>query len=83
LTDERIRGFVVGFDTHDESEKRIWKVRVNQRGHPSDGRKFVVASTHQNIELAEGLEVAFMIGDFGPGGKDQKAVDVMLASAQD
>ena len=81
MTDERMRGFVVGFDTRAENEK-IWKVRVNQRGHPLHGRKFSVASTHENIQLADGLEVAFLIGDFGPGGKDQKAVDVMLTSAQ-
>lgn len=82
MTDERINGFVVGFDTYTEHEK-IWKVRVNQRGHPHQGKKFVVASTHNNIELAEGMEVDFFIGFFGPGGKDQKAVDVMLASTQD
>ncbi len=78
----RIKGFVVGIRDPNEN-KKVWKIRINQRGHPNDGKKFVVASTHNEIELAGGLDVTFYIGNFGPGGKDQKAVDVMLASTQE
>ena len=82
MTDQRITGFVVGSDEHPKDHKKIWKVRINQRGHPCNGKKLVVASTHNDIELADGVLVNFLIGFFGPDGKQQKAVDVMLTSTQ-
>lgn len=82
MTDQRITGFVVGSDEHPKDHQKIWKVRVNQRGHPDNGEKLVVASTRNDIELADGVLVNFLIGLFGPDGNQKKAVDVMLASTQ-
>lgn len=72
-TQARVVGFVVGKDTIKGFE--VWKVRSNE------GTKFQVASTHENIVLAPGLSVSFLIGTFKEGEQSvRKAVDVMILS---
>lgn len=75
----RHKGYVMGFDNGARG-KRTWKVRVKDPTSPHDGKKFVVASTHGNLELAQGLNVNFAIGtvDDEEGQKVERAVDVRL-----
>jgi hypothetical protein len=72
MTQERVVGHVIGKDTHKGRE--VWKVRVN-------GEKIQVASIRDNIVLAPGLSVSFLIGTFKEGEQSvRKAVDVMILS---
>lgn len=71
----RISGYVLGHDMI-QGEK-VWKVRVKQDGHELYGKKFIVASTHNDITLAQGMNVSFVLGSFQEKGKNiEKAVDV-------
>lgn len=68
-TQERVVGHVVGSDLRQGRE--IWKVR------PINGDKIVVASVHENVALASGLDVSFIVGTFKDGEQSvRKAIDV-------
>ncbi len=57
----------------------VWKVRVNDKTNGLHWKKFEVASVHGGIQLAKGLEVEFLLGNFLKGGYSvQKAVDVTI-----
>jgi hypothetical protein len=52
---------------------------VNDKANKLHGRKFEVASRHEDISLATGLEVEFLLGTFQRFGHPvQKAVDVAI-----
>ncbi len=73
----RLQGFVVGSDR--VGNDTVWKVRVNDENNKLHRRKFEVASVHEDIQLAKGLEVEFLLGNFLKDGHSvQKAVDVTL-----
>lgn len=73
----RIIGYVVGADK--VQGKTIWKVRIKDETNEFNGKKYVVASVHDNIYLAKGLEVTFFLGQFQEDGQVvQRAVDVQL-----
>jgi hypothetical protein len=75
---KRLLGFVIGYDL--VGDMKVWKVRVQEKDHELNERKFAVASTHDEITLAQGLEVRFLLGTFQDCGRSvQKAVDVTLA----
>ena len=75
----RHSGFVVGWD-RSHGGNYTWKVRVKDIKSPFDGRKLIVASVHDGIELAKGLNVDFANGtvDDSSGAKINRAVDVRL-----
>ena len=79
MDNNRHKGFVVGCD-QSPGGKAIWRVRVKDKGSSFNGRKLVVASVHDGIELARGLNVDFAIGtvDDTSGEKVTRAVDVRL-----
>jgi hypothetical protein len=78
MTMKRCKGFVVGQDPT-SGGTTVWKVRVKDSTSPHDGEKLVVASVRNDIELAKGLNVNFLIGSVdGPKGqKVPRAVDVL------
>ncbi len=78
MIEKRHQGYVVGADP--ASRATLWKVRVKDTTSTYDGRKFIVASVHENIALARGLNVTFLIGtvDDENGTKVERAVDVRL-----
>ena len=78
MVTKRHTGFVLGRNA--SHEKTVWKVRVKDPQSEHDGQKFVVASTHNGFELAQGLNVNFLIGslDGEQGQKILRAVDVCL-----
>ncbi len=79
---KRHKGFVVAGDLI--SGRVIWKVRVKDLNSSYNSRKFVVASVHDKIELARGLNVNFMIGELdSEKGKTLRAVDVRLQDPAD
>lgn len=73
----RIKGYVVGSDQ--VQGVTVWKVRAKDETNEHNGKKFVVASVHNNMQLAEGLEVTFVLGRFQERGQAVlKAIDVQL-----
>lgn len=75
---QRHKGFVVGCDPGPRGST-IWKVRVNDTSSSYNGKKFIVASIHDDIALAQALNVDFAIGTVdGKKGKELRAVDVTL-----
>lgn len=82
MVQKRYTGFVVGRD--DRHGKTVWKVRVKDPQSDQDGQKFVVSSIRNDIELAQGLNVNFLIGslDGEQGEKVFRAVDVCLDNPQ-
>ena len=73
----RLKGFVVGSDR--VGNDTVWKVRVNDETNKFHGRKFEVASVHEDIRIAKGLEVEFLLSNFRKDGHPgKKAVDVTL-----
>ena len=77
---DRVKGFVVGSKRNSQG-KIIWTVRVKQNGHDFNGQKLPVASIQDDIKLAQGLNVDFMIGEMNghDGQPAPKAVDVKLS----
>ncbi|MBU6323834.1 MAG: hypothetical protein KGI41_03650 [Patescibacteria group bacterium] len=75
---KRHRGFVIGVDVISGHE--VWKVRVNDSRSEHHGKKFSVASVNENVRLAKGLNVHFLIGtvDDEHGKKSPRAVDVRV-----
>lgn len=68
---------MIGYDV--VAREKVWKVRVNDETSEFNGKKFEVASTHEDISLAQGLEVEFVLGTFRRRGHPvQKAVDVTI-----
>jgi hypothetical protein len=80
LETKRISGFVIARDG--TTDKPVWKVRVKQPGHALDGQKLIVASAHDDIALAKGLNVNFLIGtvDNQQNASALRAVDVCLTA---
>ncbi len=76
---QRHSGFVVGHTN--TRHGGYWTVRVKEEGNPQNGKKFDVMSIADEVKLASGLNVTFLIGTVdGPQGqKIEKAVDVQLA----
>lgn len=76
---QRYKGFVIGCDP-DPRGGIVWKVRVSDAESSCDGKKLIVASVHDNIALAQGLNVDFIIGtvDGRKKEKELRAVDVQL-----
>jgi hypothetical protein len=77
---QRLKGFIVGCDPGQTSEKTVCKVRVKDPSSEYDGQKFVVVSVRDGLELAQGLNVNFVLGtmDGEPGKQILRAVDVCL-----
>jgi hypothetical protein len=75
-TKGRVKGYVLGQDYAEGIP--TWKVRVTDESSPFVGDKLFVASVHDEIALANGLEVTFLIGAFTGRGKEtyHKALDV-------
>jgi len=78
MVKKRHAGFVVGRNA--SRENPVWKVRVKDPQSEFDGQKFAVASTHGGFELAQGLNMNFLIGSLNGerGQKVLRAVDVCL-----
>lgn len=76
---DRHTGYVVGQNKSSRGSD-YWVVRVKDPQSPYNGNKFPVASVHDDIELAQGLNVSFTIGstDGAGGERVPKAVDVRL-----
>ncbi len=74
----RHTGFVVGYTG--QKEKGYWTVRVKDQASSYDRLKFVVASSHDDVTLARGLNVDFLIGslDVSNGNRLLRAVDVKV-----
>lgn len=75
---ERHYGFVSFVS---EDNKRV-RVRVKDQESPHNGKVLTVTSVHDNIVLAQGLNVSFLIGNFDNESKQpliHRAVDVQLA----
>lgn len=70
----RYRGVVTRFD---ENSKR-WVVKFSHENHPFSGKEFAVGSVHEDIVLAEGVEVEFVLTSSrtGNGAPLTKAIDV-------
>lgn len=77
---KRYKGYVIGSNPSPTSGALVWKVRVKDEDSFHNGQKFVVASTHEGITLARGLNVTFLIGsvDGEHGQPVKRAVDVRL-----
>lgn len=77
---KRHHGFVVGSSS--SGSAKVWSVRVKDPSSSRNGKKLKVASTHDDIALARGLNVHFLIGSVdGPTGEEtERAVDVALAT---
>lgn len=75
--DKRHKGFVIGSDR--SANGLVWKVRIKDPTSDYDGKKLIVASVHDEITLAKGLNVSFIIGTIdGREAKEKRAVDVRL-----
>lgn len=73
----RVTGFIIANDG--TSDNPLWKVRVRDDTSAYNGKKLIVASVHDNIQLAQGLNVTFLIGTIdGEQGQELRAVDVQL-----
>ncbi len=81
--DVRVTGFVIGSDISKKGAV-IWKVRVQDSGSGFDRGKLIVASTHEGITIAQGLNVTFLVGTVkGPkGGNSLRAVVRLLNEGQ-
>jgi hypothetical protein len=76
MTQNRIKGFVVGYDR--SGGELLWTVRAKDRTSNHDGHKFAVASFHQGTMLTKsGVDVTFKVHSFGQE-KELKAVNVSL-----
>ena len=75
----RYKGFVVGYDHVDEGDV-VWKVRVKDMRCTLNGVKLIVASIKNDVKLARGANVTFLIGsvDRLHGNRSPCAVDVEL-----
>lgn len=82
ITQIRHHGFVLGSDL--VGNRRTWKVRVKDEQSRYDGQKFVVASVHGDIELAQGLNVHFVVGTMDGSGDNTvlRAVDVRIVERE-
>lgn len=76
MAQDRVKGYVLGQDKADGV--LLWKVRVTDEFSPFLGEKLFVASVKNNVSLAQGLEVDFIVGTFTGRNKEayHKVVDV-------
>ncbi len=73
----RVKGFVVGSDPTPGGT--VWKVRVSEVTSQHNGKKLVVVSVRDGLELVRGLDVDFTVGTVGPPeGRGLRAFDVYL-----
>lgn len=76
MPSERVTGYVIGSDQ--TAEGLTWKVKVTDSHSHFCNQKLAVASTHDDIVLAKGLTVSFLVGAFQAGSDVyHKAIDVM------
>jgi hypothetical protein len=73
----RVKGYVVGSDLTFKGRK-VWKVKVKDPVSRYHGKKLVVASVQGGLELANGINVHFVIGtvDDSEGAEVLRAIDV-------
>jgi hypothetical protein len=78
MRQKHLTGFVVALDTKLGSGKKVWKVRVKDPFSEDNGLKFeVTESRDEELVLAQGLNVTFLVGQFSEFGKPKrKAYDV-------
>lgn len=78
---QRIKGYVVGCDKSGTG-KKVCKVRIKDASSHLDGKKLIIASVHNDVELGQGLNVNFLIGtvDGKENMPEHRAVDVRLES---
>ena len=76
IMENRVKGYVLGKDLADGVP--TWKVRVTDESSAFVGEKLFVASIHGDLELAQGLEVTFLIGVFNGRNREiyHKVLDV-------
>ena len=82
----RCKGYVSGqHETQTVPKSTYWKVRVKDPSCPYNGKWLVVASVRNDIALAKGLNVTFVIGSFDGGSETTiyKAVDVQIEPPTD
>jgi hypothetical protein len=76
MTQERVKGFVVGLDQM-PGGKKVWKVQIKQDGQPK--LKMCVESVRDDVVLVAGLDVDFIVGTGSVGWRTiPVAVDVRL-----
>ncbi len=82
MAQDRVKGYILGQDLAEGVS--TWKVRVTDESSPFLGEKLFVASVKNNITLAIGLEVDFIIGIFTGRNKEtyNKVIDVTPAQIQ-
>jgi hypothetical protein len=80
MTQEYVRGFIIGQDSI--CGQVVWKIRVQQKGHPLDGKKCRVATTHEGFVPKQSQNVRFVLGSAREGGQTiNLAYDVSPATA--
>lgn len=74
----RVKGYLLGKDSCEGVA--TWKIRVTDESSPFMGEKLFVASIHDDIQLAQGCEVTFLVAAFTGRNKETyyKALDVAL-----
>ena len=83
MDEDRSKGFVVGKTERAEGKTDVWWVRVKDPGNPHNGKKLIVASIRDDVALARGLNVNFIIGTTKNerGETEPRAADVRLDRA--
>lgn len=76
MSSKRHKGYVV-FAPGESSKGRV---RVKDPTSSYNGESFIIASTHEGIQLAKGLNVSFLVGNMDGKEDEQilRAVDVAL-----
>jgi hypothetical protein len=82
MEQKRVKGYVTRFTTSSKGRLVCW-VRVKDESSQHNGKELVSASIHENLELAQGLNVNFVIGtvDDQNNQKALRAVDICLEPA--
>jgi hypothetical protein len=77
---DRTKGYVTGQVEAITGDVQVWKVRVKHASSPHNGKWLAVASVHDNVQLAQGLVVNFVIGfvEDGSGKESLRAIDVIV-----
>lgn len=82
MAQDRVKGYVLGQDKADGV--LLWKIRVTDEFSPLLGEKLFAASVKDNVSLAQGLEVDFIVGVFTGRNKETyyKVIDVAPAEVR-